>query len=164
VLGDKAYQLTWRSRTGFIYDVASFELLDQFPYPTEGWGLTTDGDSLILSDGSNVVHFIDPRTFATQRTIEVVFHGQPVNRLNELEYIHGEIFANIWQTHHIVRIDPTDGRITGIIDLTGLEPANGPGQRADVLNGIAYDEAGDRLFVTGKYWSQLFEIRLVPQP
>ncbi|MCF3648328.1 glutaminyl-peptide cyclotransferase [Synoicihabitans lomoniglobus] len=163
VIGTKAYQLTWRSRTGFIYDVDSLELVDQFPYPTEGWGLTTDGESLIMSDGSNSIHFLDAHSFAHQRTVEVVFNGQPVHRLNELEYIGGEIYANIWQTHHIVRIDPKDGRITGIIDLTGLEPTDDRRHRADVLNGIAYDEAGDRLFVTGKYWSELFEIRLVPQ-
>lgn len=158
VLGNRIYQLTWKSNTGFIYDLDTFEHIGTFTYPTEGWGLTFDGTDLILSDGSHRLYFHEPETFALRRSVEVRENGSRVYRLNELEYIDGAVWANIWQTHHIVRIDPATGEVLERINLTGiLEPADRAG--ADVLNGIAYDEEGDRLFVTGKLWPKLFEIR-----
>ena len=126
-----------------------------------GWGLTHDADSLIMSDGTNRIRFLDPTTFETKRTISVVNDGQPLNELNELEYVKGEIYANIWQTDTLVRVDPQTGKILGFIDLSGLLPAADRTPATDVLNGIAYDEANDRLFVTGKMWPKLFEIRLI---
>jgi glutamine cyclotransferase len=156
---DEIMQLTWKARTGFVYDKASFAELGQFTYPTEGWGLTHDGQHLIMSDGTATIHFLDPDTFAEVSSITVTDNDGPVVRLNELEYIQGEIYANVWQTDRIARIDPVTGRVVGWIDLAGLKPE---GAR-NVLNGIAYDAAGDRLFVTGKYWPKLFEIELIPQ-
>jgi len=159
VIGDKAYQLTWKGQTGFIYDVPSFDLRGTFPYEGEGWGLTTDGKLLVMSDGTSGIRFIDPETFKVVRSIEVTLSGKPVVRLNELEWIKGEIFANVWQTDTVVRIDPATGVVRGVIDFAFLLPLD---QRAgaDVLNGIAYDPAHDRLFVTGKLWPKLFEVRL----
>jgi glutamine cyclotransferase len=162
ILGDKAYQLTWKNHLAFCYDVADFHLEKTFPYDAEGWGLTTDGQSLIASDGTSQIRFIDPATFTTQRSIDVELLGQPVRELNELEYIQGEIYANIWQTNNIVRIDPKDGRVLGIIDFTGLLPAADRAPDTDVLNGIAYDAAHDRLFVTGKKWPWIYEVKLSP--
>jgi glutamine cyclotransferase len=160
-LGGKLYQLTWRNQTGFVYDLNTFEPERQFFYPYEGWGLTTDGRSLILSDGSDKIRFIEPLTFSVQRTINVKENGRPLPDLNELEYIKGEIYANIWKTDRIVRIDPTTGQVLGDYDLSGLLPEQ---YRAntDVLNGIAYDPDGDHLYVTGKLWPKLFEIKLKP--
>jgi glutamine cyclotransferase len=156
----RIYQLTWTTRKGFVYDPASFDLQKEFSYDGEGWGLTHDADSLILSDGTNQIRFLDPETLEVKRTISVTDKGRPLRELNELEFIKGEIYANIWHTDRIVRIDPRSGQILGWIDLTGLLPdAERYGDEA-VLNGIAYDEAGDRLFVTGKLWPKLFEIRL----
>lgn len=163
VIGSKAYQLTWRNGKGFIYDADTFRTLGEFTYTGEGWGLTTDGAQLILSDGSNRIRFLDPATFAVVRTIEVRDKGTPVDQLNELEYIRGEIFANVWQTNRIVRIDPATGAVRGTIDFSGLLPAAERAPNTDVLNGIAYDEEGDRLIVTGKLWPKLFEVRLKPQ-
>lgn len=164
ILQDKVYQLTWQSHKGFIYDPSSFDKIGEFTYYGEGWGLTHNGQSLIMSDGTNVIRFIDPANFDVQRTIEVTENGQPVRNLNELEYIKGEIFANIWQTQRIVRIDPQTGKVNSSIDLTGLLPVEDQTGNVDVLNGIAYDAAGDRLFLTGKWWPKLFEIRLKPKP
>jgi len=164
VIGSRAYQLTWRNGVGFIYDADTFQLQGQFAYTGEGWGLTTDGRWLILSDGTSRIRFLDPATFKVARTIDVTEAGRPVERLNELEWIKGEIFSNVWQTDEIVRIDPATGKVRGVIDLSGLLP---PGDRrpdTDVLNGIAYDEARDRLFVTGKRWPKVFEIRLKARP
>jgi glutamine cyclotransferase len=161
--GDKIAQVTWRNQVGFIYDKASFELLDQFTYPTEGWGLTHDGSQLIMSDGTSTLHFLDPETLEETGTLEVVDAGVPVVRLNELEYIQGEIYANVWLTDWICVIDPATGYVSGWIDLQGLlSPEDA--EDADVLNGIAYDTGDERLFVTGKLWPSLFEIELVPAP
>ncbi len=156
-------QLTWQNNTGFVYDARSFEQLHVWEYPAEGWGLTHDGTHLIMSDGSAVLRFLDPYTFAVQREVLVTDGGRPVVRLNELEYVNGEVFANVWQTDWVVRIDPHTGRVLGWVDLSGLLTAD-ERQGADVLNGIAYDAGHNRLFVTGKLWPKLFEIALVPQP
>lgn len=161
VFDDKIYQLTWQNQTGFIYDQDTFELIETFSYPTEGWGLTHDGSQLIMSDGTNNLYFLDPDTLAVNGRLPVQDQGNPVVRLNELEYINGEIYANIWQTNHIVRIDPQTGQVTAWIDLTGLLSPESLTQPADVLNGIAYDAENGRLFVTGKLWPLLFEIKLI---
>ncbi len=160
---DKIIQLTWKSKTGFVYDRQTFRLLKKFFYPTEGWGLTQDGKHLIMSDGSSFLYFLDPNTFKMVGRIQVQDEGIPIAFLNELEFIHGEIFANVYQTDRIVRISPQTGRVTGWIDLKGLLPAEDRTLAVDVLNGIAYDPQGDRIFVTGKLWPKLFEIRLVPK-
>ncbi len=159
VLGGKIFQLTWQNQTGFVYDLESLRLEQEFSYAGEGWGLTTDGQSLIMSDGTNQIRFMDPVTFKVTRTIRVLSHGQPLKQLNELEYIKGELFANIWQTQSVVRIDPDTGAIRGLIDFSGLLAPGDYASGTDVLNGIAYDAAGDRLFVTGKNWPKLFEVR-----
>ena len=156
----KIYQLTWKGEKGFIYDPKTFQKTGDFIYTGEGWGLTHDADSLILSDGSNQIRFIDPNTYKVRRTISVLDRGRPLEEINELEYVRGEIFANIWHDNRIVRIDPQTGRINGWVDMTGLlKPGDVTNEEA-VLNGIAYDEQGDRLFVTGKLWPKLFEIKL----
>lgn len=160
-LGGRLYQLTWQNHVGFVYDLQTFEKQGEFNYTGEGWGLTTDGTSLILSDGSNEIRFLDPATFKVTRTIRVLDHsGQPLARLNELEFVRGEIYANIWQTPYVARIDPATGRLTGVIDFTGLLPPEDRTPTTDVLNGLAYDAVHDRLFVTGKNWPKLFEVRL----
>jgi glutamine cyclotransferase len=161
VLGDRIYQLTWLSQRGFIYDVNTLKLVGEFPFTGEGWGLTTDGRFLIMSDGSNRIRFIDPATFQVARSIDVFAHGRPVNMLNELEFIKGELYANVWQTKFIVRIDPSSGRILGSVDFIGLLPEADYTKDTDVMNGIAYDSQGDRLFVTGKNWPKLFEVKVV---
>jgi glutamine cyclotransferase len=159
LLGGKLYQLTWQHHKGFIYDRDTFAAQGEFKYSGEGWGLTHDGKSLILSDGTHQLRFFDPTTFQEQRRISVFDRDGRVEELNELEYVKGEIFANIWQMDRVVRVDPKDGKILGWIDLRGLKAKQG-NPDADVLNGIAYDPAQDRLYVTGKKWSKLFEIRL----
>ena len=161
---DRLIQLTWKSGTGFIYDLASFAPLDSFAYPGEGWGLTHDGEQLIMSDGTNEIRFLDPETLAENGRIQVQDPSGPVVRLNELEYIHGEIWANVWQTNRIARIDPATGQVLAWVDLTGLLSPALITQPVDVLNGIAYDAAGDRLFVTGKWWPRLYEIKLTQDP
>ena len=160
VLGDRLVQLTWQNHQGFVYDRATFRREKEFAYDGEGWGLTTDGQSLILSDGTDRLRFLDPVTFEVKRTVDVVLVDHPVERLNELEYVKGEIFANVWGENYIVRIDPATGRVTGLVDFGGLLPEQDRKADTDVLNGIAYDAAGDRLFVTGKRWPKLFEVRL----
>jgi glutamine cyclotransferase len=156
----KIFQLTWQSGICFVYDPATFTQIGQFSYSGEGWGLTHDAQYLIMSDGTSQIRFIDPATFQTVRTINVVdSQSGPVTRINELEYINGQIFANIWQTDNAIRIDPSNGQVAGWIDLHGLLPA---GTSADVLNGIAYDAATGHLLVTGKLWPTLFEITLRP--
>jgi glutaminyl-peptide cyclotransferase len=152
-------ELTWKSETAFVFDKTTFEERRRFKYAGEGWGLTHNGVDLIMSDGTDRLRFLDPSTFAERRRIPVTAEGLPVQHLNELEFVKGEIFANIWQTERIARIGP-DGRVTGWIDLRGLLTA-AERAKVDVLNGIAYDAAGDRLFVTGKLWPKLFEIKLV---
>jgi glutamine cyclotransferase len=152
-------QLTWQTNVAFVYDLLSFAPEQTFSYQGEGWGLTHDAARLILSDGSSTLRFFDPQTYREIGHVNVRDEAGPIERLNELELVGGEVFANVWQTDRICRIDPSTGRITGWIDLSGLL---GPDERreADVLNGIAYDAAGGRLFVTGKLWPHLFEIAL----
>lgn len=164
LLDDKIYQLTWRSHVGFIYDQDTFDLLDEFHYPTEGWGLTHDGERLIMSDGTATLHFLDPQTLEETGSIQVYDDQGPVVHLNELEYIGGQVYANIWLTDRIARISPDTGQVTAWIDLSGLLGPDEPVHPDAVLNGIAYDQERDRLFVTGKFWPKLFEIELVPQP
>ena len=163
VIGTRAYQLTWKGQKGFIYDVTTFESEGEFAYDGEGWGLTTDGKLLIMSDGTDRIRFLDPATFQVVRTIDVVSTGKPVERLNELEWIKGEIFANVWQTDTVVRIDPATGVVRGIIDFSHLLSPDERGPETDVLNGIAYDTEHDKLFVTGKCWPAIFEVRLKQQ-
>jgi glutamine cyclotransferase len=157
----RVFQLTWQSQKAFVYDPGSFDKLSEFSYTGEGWGLTNDDRSLIMSDGTNQIRFIDPDTFQVQRTIAVTRGDRPVKNLNELEFVRGEIYSNVWQTDKIVRIDPQTGKLLGVIDLTGLLHPEDRDSSTDVLNGIAYDDKNDRLFVTGKLWPKLFEIRLV---
>lgn len=157
IFGEKLYQLTWKHNTGFIRDKKTLKELGTFSYRGEGWALTHNDTHLIMSDGTATLRFLDPQNpNKTLRTIRVTNEGKAVTQINELEWVKGEIFANIWQTDYIVRINPSNGKIVGIVDLTGLFPG-----QADVLNGIAYDAKADRLFVTGKLWSKIFEIKLV---
>jgi glutamine cyclotransferase len=160
LLKGKIYQLTWQHQLGFIYDAWTFEKIGQFNYQGEGWGLTNDGQSLILSDGTNRLRFLDPDNFQVRKTIAVLDGSTPVVEINELEYVQGEIYANIWHADRIARIDPQTGRIAGWVDLTGLLSRGEVQDEEAVLNGIAYDETNGRLFVTGKLWPKLFEIRL----
>jgi len=160
IFGDAIYQLTWKSHVGFVYDKASFAFRRAWSYPSEGWGLTHDDTRLIMSDGTATLHFLDPVTLAETGRIDAYDENGPVIRLNELEYIHGEIYANIWQTDRIARIDPQSGQVLGWINLNGLLGAEDRVQPVAELNGIAYDAARDRLFVTGKLWPKLFEIKL----
>ena len=161
VFQDIIIQLTWKSNTGFVYDKNSFKLLHDFTYATEGWGLTHDGERLIMSDGTSTLHFLDPETFSTIGHIEVCNNDTPIDKLNELEYINGQIYANIWQTDYIAIINPQSGQVSGWIDLSGLLSSQYYSEPVDVLNGIAYDTMNDRLLVTGKLWPWLFEIKLV---
>lgn len=161
VYDNQIIQLTWKSKTGFVYDKDSFRLLKTFEYPTEGWGITHDGRQLIMSDGTAALHFLNPQTFKETDRIEVSDPGGPVTRLNELEFIRGEIYANVWQTDCIAKIDPATGRVTGWIILKGLLNFQDYAQPVDVLNGIAYNAETDRMFVTGKLWPKLFEIKII---
>lgn len=160
---NRVYQLTWQSQIGFIYDQETFAVLDTFYYNSEGWGLTHNSTYLIMSDGSAFIRFLTPDSFKEVKKIEVTADGNPVNRLNELEYIKDNIYANIWLTNNIAIINPENGKVNAWIDLSGLLPASSCPQSTDVLNGIAYDPQTDRLFVTGKWWCRLFEIKLVPR-
>jgi glutamine cyclotransferase len=159
--GSTLIQLTWKNDEVLFYDRASFRLLRTVPHTGEGWGLTHDSKSLILSDGSATLHFLDPTTLREVRSITVKSHGKPVKQLNELEYIHGQIYANIWYEDRIARIDPATGKVVSWLDLGGLLPASARSGSGAVLNGIAYDAEHDRLFVTGKLWPKIFEIKLV---
>ena len=164
VLNQKITELTWQSETGFVYDQSSFHKDRTFSYLGEGWGLANDGQNIYMSDGSPQIRVWDPVTLKEKRRILVVDRGQPVLNLNELEWVRGEIYANIWQKDVIARISPADGHVLGWIDLTGILSAEDRSrQQVDVLNGIAYDASGNRLFVTGKLWPKLFEIKLVPK-
>jgi len=160
VFGDRIIQLTWQDQKGFVYDKHSFDLLREFSYSTEGWGITNDGSQLIMSDGTANLYFLDPETFQKVGQVEVRDGNASVTNLNELEYINGEVYANIWLTDKIAIINPQTGQVNGWIDLTGIyNQANRDPN--SVLNGIAYDAEGDRLFVTGKMWSQLFQIKVI---
>jgi len=163
VCGDKIIQLTWQSHQGFVYDRESFELLAEFTYSGEGWGITYDGQRLIMSDGTPVLRFLNPETFEQEGEIEVRDDKGPVSRLNELEYAGGEIYANVWRTERIARISPRTGRVTGWLEPDGLLNFQDIAQPVDVLNGIAYDSEKKRLFITGKLWPKLFEICLICQ-
>jgi len=160
VLNGKVYQLTWQHQLGFIYDAQTFERAGEFKYHGEGWGITTDGKSLIMSDGSSRLRFLDSSNFAVTKTINVLDGQTPVTQLNELEYVKGEIYANVWHADRIAVIDPENGRVKAWIDLTGLIPPDALNNEEAVLNGIAYDQANDKLFVTGKLWPLLFEIKV----
>ena len=163
LVGDELIQLTWRSRVGFAYDKETFALQQEFDYQTQGWGITYDGKQLIMSDGTATLYFLDPETFKKINQIEVFDEdGSPVSRLNELEFIKGDIYANIWGSDHIVRINSQTGSVVAWIDLTGLLPPEDSTGPVDVLNGIAYDVKNDRIFVTGKLWPKVFEIELIP--
>src|SRR3989337_3993689 len=153
---DSLIQLTWTSGKGFIYNIATFRQVGEFTYDGEGWGITSDGTHLIMSDGTATLRFVEPETFNIVRKLTVSDRNKPLAYLNELEYIKGEIYANVWLTSYIVRISPETGAVLGWIDLRGLKT------QGDVLNGIAYDKDADRLFVTGKYWPNIFEIAIVP--
>jgi glutaminyl-peptide cyclotransferase len=158
--GDELISVTWRDGVGFRWDRTSLRKKTEFHYAGEGWGLTQDGENLILSDGTSNLRFLDPSTFAERRRIVVTANGNPVRNLNELEWVRGSILANVWLTNVIVRIDPESGAITEAVDLSALKRRVGATGQDRVLNGIAYDAQGDRLFVTGKEWPLLFEIRL----
>jgi len=161
---DRLIQLTWKNQLGFVYGIDDFETKGDFSYPGEGWALTRDDRRIIMSDGTSRLRFLDPETLKETGGITVTDEGRPVDQLNELEWVKGEILANVWQTDRIARIDPATGKVTGWIDLAGLLPA-ADRARADVLNGIAYDAKTDRLIVTGKLWPRLYEIRLTaPKP
>jgi len=160
--GSDLLQLTWKAHKGFVYDRFSFSPHGTFAYEGEGWGLTHDGTQLILSDGSAYLKILDPKTFRVKRRLKVVDEaGAPVENLNELEFVKGEIWANIWHSSDIVRVSPKTGKVVGRIDLSGIIDSREVGDAEAVLNGIAYDSAGDRLFVTGKLWPKLFEIKVV---
>jgi glutamine cyclotransferase len=164
LVDNRLIQLTWQSRRGFVYDRDSLGLLREFTYETEGWGLTYDGTRLIMSDGSSVLTYLDPTSFEPVNRLAVTFEGRPLPRLNELEYVEGEIWANVWLTDLIVRIDPATGEVDSYIDLAGILQTEVPLGPDDVLNGIAYDQQGKRVFVSGKRWPRVFEIKTKKKP
>ncbi|MYM36532.1 glutaminyl-peptide cyclotransferase [Duganella sp. FT50W] len=162
--GDTLVSITWQSQTGFVFDLKTFEMKSQFAYPGEGWGLASNGKELVLSDGSATLRFLDPATFLEVRRVKVTADGIAVDQLNELEVVEGEIFANIWHTNTIARIDQRTGKITGWIDFGKLYPDAGKGPNGEnVMNGIAYDAEKKRLFVTGKLWPKIYEVKIVPR-
>ncbi len=163
LLGDKIFQITWESKTGFVYDLNTFHLLRKFSYAGEGWGLTAEGRDLFLSDGTSEIRVLDSETFKEKRRIKVRDGSTPVKDLNELEFVEGQIFANVWHSSHIARISPETGEVVGWIDLTGLPSTVYRLDSEAVLNGIAYDPIQKRLFVTGKLWPSVFEIKLSPK-
>jgi len=156
-------QLSWNAGKGFIYNAETFELKQSFNYPGEGWGLTFYNDKFILSDGSSYLRFLDENNMQEVSRIQVLKDGQPVKKINELEMVKGNIYANIWLSDNILIISPQSGQVIGQVNLSGLREKHAKDPRGDVLNGIAYDAAGNRLFVTGKFWSKLFEISLIPR-
>lgn len=162
---DKIIQLTWQNKTCFVYDKESFQLLSEFDYPTnwpeEGWGITYDGEYLIMSDGTDVLYYLDPDDYSVVEEINVTADGEAVTYLNELEHINGNIYANIWQTDRIAVIQP-DGEVIAWIDLEGILSSADCSSEIDVLNGIAYNPDSDTIYVTGKYWCRLFELEFVP--
>jgi glutamine cyclotransferase len=159
-VGNRLVQLTWQSGRGFVYDLATLRLIREFRYEGEGWGLAYDGASLILSDGTNVLTYLDPERFTPTRRLAVTWNGRPLHSLNELEFIEGAVWANVWHTDFIVQIDPESGRVTSFLDLTGLRGRDARREPEAVLNGIAFDPATRRLFVGGKLWPTIFEIRV----
>ena len=161
--GNQLIEITWKTKTGFVWDRETFQLQKSFGYPGEGWGLTHDAKRLIMSDGSAFLRFLDPVSLKETGKLQVKAGALPIDNLNELEYYKGDVLANVWQQDRIARISLSTGQVTGWIDLTGILPAGDRGGNIDVLNGIAYDAKGDRLFVTGKWWPKLFEIKLVPK-
>ena len=164
IWNDRLIELTWKSQIGFVYDLATLRLRSTFHYPGEGWALTTDGHRLIMSDGTSDLRFLDPDSLREVGRIHVTCDGRLIRNVNELEWVKGEIYANVWLTNVIVRIDPATGNIVGLIDLSDLPDATAKRPADDVLNGIAYDAAGDRLFVTGKLWKSVYQIRLAERP
>ncbi|MFR9566154.1 MAG: glutaminyl-peptide cyclotransferase [Rikenellaceae bacterium] len=161
ILGDSIFMLTWQSCRAYIFSKTNGKTIDTKRYKGEGWGLTTDGNKLYMSNGSSEIAVRDPKSFDVERTFRVTLNGQDVNYLNELEWINGKLWSNIYTTDQIVIIDPLSGYVEGVIDLTGLLPLEDRTPQTDVLNGIAYDEANNRLFVTGKNWNKLFEIEII---
>lgn len=161
VLGDRIYQVTWQNRVGVVYDLKTMNPLSTFRYTGEGWGLANDGKRLILSDGTSMLRFLDPNTFEVVKRLRVRGPNGQIDKLNELEFVKGEILANIWYSDRIARISPETGEVIGWIDLSTLYPAKKRATKEDVLNGIAYDEKNDKLFVTGKNWPKIYEIELV---
>jgi glutamine cyclotransferase len=157
---DRIYQVTWENKVGFIYDKATFNVINKIYYSTQGWGLTTLNDKIVMSDGSNILAFYEPDMFTMVSRVEVYDNEKKVDSINELEYINGEIWANIWMSDLIARIDPASGKVLGYIDLKGILPESDKTPETDVLNGIAWDREGNRIFVTGKRWPKLFEISL----
>lgn len=161
VFKDKIYQLTWQSHIVYVYYQNNITTpIKTFPWPYEGWGITNNGTDLIISDGSSNIYFVDPETFKIKNTIGVENNQGPVNDLNELEYINGFIFANVYQTDMIVKIDPESGHVVGTLNFSGLLPDMEKTDRTDVLNGIAYDSSRNMLFITGKRWPKLYEVKL----
>lgn len=161
--GDQILSITWQNGIGYRWNRRTFQQVGTWRYQGEGWGLANNGREIIMSDGSDTLKFLNPDTLQEVRRVRVTVNGQPLPQLNELEFIKGEVWANVWNAAEIVRIDPASGNVTGIIDLSGLVQEN-RGPNTDVLNGIAYDAERDRIFVTGKYWPRLYEIALVPAP
>lgn len=157
---DRIFQVTWENKVGFVYDRATFKVINKVYYPTQGWGLTTIDNRIVMSDGTNVLYFYEPESFTAISRLEVYDDKKMIDSLNELEYINGEIWANIWMSDEVARIDPVSGKVKGYIDLQGLLSESDRLPETDVLNGIAWDEAGKRIFVTGKRWPKLFEIRI----
>lgn len=172
ILGGEIYQFSWQNRMGWVYNLSDFKLLREFTYQGEGWGMTNDGTNIYVSDGTHVIRVVNPSDFKTVRTIVVNDErGRPLMKLNELEWIKGEIWANVWHSeeigkpNHIARIEPASGKLLGWIDLGGISPEdqNDEDEAENTLNGIAYDATGDRIFVTGKYWKKLYEIKVIPK-
>lgn len=159
ILGDKMYMLTWQNKVAFIYDANTLEYIQTYSYPREGWGLTTDGKSLIASDGTARIYFLSPE-LKLQKSITVTLNGRPQLYLNELEWIDGKIWANIYTSDLIVIIDPSSGNVEATVDCSGLLPKELRAPNTDVLNGIAYDPAGKKIYLTGKYWPRLYEVKL----
>lgn len=162
LLDERLIQLTWRENTAFVYDLATFEQINQFSYDGEGWGLAYDGERLIMSNGSSELTFRDPETFAALNVVTVRLDGEPVRRLNELEYVNGFVYANVWQTDNILKIRPESGEVAAVIDASGLLTPQ-ERQGADVLNGIAYNPQTERFYITGKLWPTMFEVNFVPK-
>lgn len=162
-LGDRIYVLTWKEQRAFVLDAATFKPIKEFRYKGEGWGITTDGEKLYMSDGTDAIRVLDPDTFETESIITVKAGPNRLRYINELEWVDGEIWANVYMSDFIVRIDPATGNVTGVIDLTGILPQSDIKAETDVLNGIAFDKENNRIFVTGKNWGKLFEIEVLPK-